>query len=80
MTRPNIKAIRARCDAATPGPWRLEGLEIHGNAKPGRCGLLIYDEGGHDKKDARFIDHARADIPALLAYIEELEAAQAVKP
>ena len=80
MTRPNIKAIRARCDAATPGPWRLEGLEIHGNAKPGRCGLLIYDEGGHDKKDARFIAHARADIPALLAYIEELEAAQAVKP
>ena len=74
MTRPDLDAIRARCDAATPGPWRLKGLEIHGDSKPGRCGLLIYDEGGHDKKDARFIAHARTDIPALLAYIDELEA------
>jgi len=73
MTRPDLDAIRARCDAATPGPWRLKGLEIHGDSKPGRCGLLIYDEGGHDKKDARFIAHARTDIPALLAYIDMLE-------
>jgi hypothetical protein len=40
----DLAAIRARCDAATPGPWTCD-----------------------------FIAHARTDIPALLAYVHDLE-------
>jgi hypothetical protein len=43
----DLAAIRARCDAATPGPWTCD--------------------------DGDFVAHARTDIPALLAYIDELE-------
>ena len=86
MTRPDLDAIRARCDAATPGPWRVDGstydegcnehLAPYGLEGPNE--RLIWSSGGGeyshpDMGTAQFIAHARADIPALLAYIEELE-------
>ena len=78
--------IRARVDAATPGPWRwLDDQQV--------CPVLIAGSreswqplvgGGFPgdgeavivrKDDARFIAHAREDVPYLLARVRELEAA-----
>lgn len=55
--------IRARVEAATPGPWKLTD-EAHayylGSAGYAQVGWL----------DALFIAHARTDIPALLAAVD----------
>ena len=84
--RPDIDAIRARCDASTPGPWRVDGstydedcnehLAPYGLEGPNE--RLIWSSGGGeyahpDMATAQFIANARTDIPALLAYIDELE-------
>lgn len=88
--KPDLDAIRARCDAATPGPWAYdEGagyIEMHeaGYAefkpdwersvhKQPPLVARMTDTWGDTAEDGRFIAHARTDIPALLAYIEELE-------
>lgn len=86
MIRLDLAAIRARCDAATPGPWRVDGntydedcnehLAPYGLEGPNE--RMIWSSGGGeyshpDMATAQFIAHARADIPALLAYIDELE-------
>ena len=85
MTRPDLDAIRARCDAATPGPWKTESEQGHGRGVraiasvawcPVACavGKESQSIGQRDaSRNARFIAHARTDIPALLAYVEELE-------
>lgn len=85
MTRPDLDAIRARCDAATPGPWRPDSEQGHGRGVraiasvawcPVACavGKESQSIGRRDaSRNAQFISHARTDIPALLAYIEKLE-------
>lgn len=99
MTRLDLEAIRARCIAATKGPWNVVSLtcpngntvvdSITGAGEPqwsdygdgegewftDRLTLVETDAGhyGPTMPDAQFIAHARADIPALLAYIEEVE-------
>lgn len=84
--KPDLDAIRARCEAATPGPWRVDGstydedcnehLAPYGLEGPNE--RLIWSSGGGeyahpDMATAQFIAAARTDIPALLAYIDELE-------
>ena len=84
--KPDLDAIRARCDAATPGPWHVDGstydedcyehLAPYGLAGPDD--RLLWSCGGGeyahpDMATAQFIAAARTDIPALLAYIDELE-------
>ncbi|MDT0302943.1 hypothetical protein [Streptomonospora wellingtoniae] len=58
--RPDLDAIAAREQAATPGPWAYDGRTLWGR-----------DEYGPIKAetpaDRTFISHARADVPALLA-------------
>ena len=86
MTRPDLDAIRARCEAATQGPWRVDGstydedcnehLAPYGLEGPNE--RLIWSSGGGEyahpnMETAQFIAAARTDIPALLAYIDELE-------
>ena len=62
----NVEAIRKRCEAATPGPWRENPLEYHG---------MVLDRNGYhfaqvdDGGNREFIAHARTDIPALLATV-----------
>ena len=85
--RPDLAAIRARVEAATPGEWSVwstmdNTLDILTDAEhPLRPVAAVYssdhNEGvptDQEKADADFIGAARADIPALLAYIERLEA------
>jgi hypothetical protein len=90
-----VEAIRARCEAATPGPW--EDIDYNRDC-PGRdtwlgvingafeittehvtIGRVKYSALPHPENvaNARFIAHARADIPWLLARITELETALA---
>jgi hypothetical protein len=71
-------AIRARLEAATPGPWEAvvlgsEGYDVRAcrprtpgrlsRVRVARCG---YEEWEVDKANAEFIAHARTDIELLL--------------
>jgi hypothetical protein len=82
----DLAAIRARCDAATPGPWHIwRDLDYRGYYTVGdAAGVLTPERPETDEcnptahvyiePDAEFIARAREDIPALLA---ALDAAQA---
>lgn len=75
-----IEAIRARADAATPGPWECsigDGQMVYvGAPEPLDVHVCSTDLAGIDfaVEDAEFIAHAREDVPWLLA---ALAAAQA---
>ena len=72
--KPDLDAIRARCDAATPGPWTYDEAGYVDVGLPRSRSIAIGIEiDATAKSDGDFIAHARTDIPALLAHIEELE-------
>lgn len=85
MTEDELKAIEARAEAATPGPWET-GEEV---SYPGRCAgiwpqgdtwnIVTTDCGvyGPELVDAVFIAHARTDVPALIAEVRRLRAENA---
>jgi hypothetical protein len=73
-----LTEIRARAEAATPGPWEAvdtrEERDYHGFG----CGWTVRypDYGGHygfTDSDADFIAAAREDVPYLLERVEALE-------
>jgi hypothetical protein len=74
----DIDGIRARAEKATPGPW----------ATPREIGdpyeVIVIDHEGCDvwpwyqEDDMIFAYKARTDIPALLDYIDKLEAERAI--
>jgi hypothetical protein len=77
-----IAAIKARCEAATMGPWQsfVEGRDHTGGESFIRTGGL--DDGSPDLYvaggtigDLEFIAHARQDPPRLLMEIERLRSA-----
>lgn len=92
MTRPDLDAIRARCDAASGPTWTWE---INDATTPVRSDVsrivsmdamrdrqqsgiktsarLPYLATVYNRADTEFIAHARTDIPALLAYVADLE-------
>ena len=62
MTEPlDIEAIKARCEAATEGPWETDGSQV---TCYGGEGAITERLGIHE--DARFIAHARTDLPAVV--------------
>ena len=66
----DLKAIKTRYEAATPGPWvpehySLDDWEIIPVARGQDYGIC-------GQSDAEFIAHAREDIPALIVEIERL--------
>lgn len=66
----NIREIRKRAEAATPGPWSANGGDVRAAVyADGRTARIIY---GGMPYDAEFIAHAREDVPALLAEVERL--------
>ncbi len=80
MTPEQLAEIRARCDKATRGPWRVEaeqGAIAMGEGKVFDWIAQTWPKCEEDFPNAtsngRFIAHSRQDIPALLAYIAELE-------
>lgn len=89
MTGEELRAIRERCDAATPGPWEFAAwntlpngylygpapIHAHEPIPPGlyKCTPPVSLRG----EDALFVAHARQDVPALLAEVERLKHAVA---
>ncbi|MCS5499840.1 hypothetical protein NY607_01815 [Lysinibacillus sp. A4] len=83
MNQEQLNAIKDRMSKATPGPWKVaydtddrdhvvdiwfDG-EDNGYAE-------IHDNGfGNAPDNAKFISHAREDVPALVAEIERLREA-----
>ena len=76
MTRPNISAIRERCEAVSEGEWvsyeaiRFSHLRAYSVRRENGA---VEVAGDLFRVDADFIAHARQDIPALLDYIAEIE-------
>ena len=78
-----IEEIKARCEAATPGPWEADYNTPFSNDFVGIYeeteGYIIKaedeDEGDSTRpNDAAFIANAREDIPYLLAEVKQLKA------
>ena len=61
-----LAEIKAREQAATPGPWYADGWGLFDDIQ----GELV--ELHDTDPDAQFIAHARTDIPALVAEVERL--------
>lgn len=68
MTDEELAAIRARAEAATPGPWAPFGKQVIDSNQL----FVLQGLGDHVYQDADFIAHAREDIPKLLAEIKRL--------
>jgi hypothetical protein len=71
MTAPDLDAIRARAEAATPGPWERSGSLVQAGRRARRA-RVGQTWGLAWKQDAEFIAHAREDVPALLDEVERL--------
>ena len=73
-----LAEIRARVDAATPGPWNADDKGGVGKAEvtgEDRQGYPIWDlmhVADASPVDAELIAHARTDIPYLLSEIDRL--------
>lgn len=71
LTEARLAEIAARCEAATPGPWRAdEACEGDDDTPPGWGidGPKWIDDGEYlhfNEADAEFIAHARTDLPLL---------------
>jgi hypothetical protein len=83
MNTEELQAIRSRCDAATPGPWIAKAYNpyrdravIHQTPESQKINPLRWQRACICREvrahDADFIEHARTDIPALLAEVERL--------
>ena len=85
----DLDAIKARCEAATPGPWEVPAANVfrvlapgapHHNPPQGLCPpypwRVVVEASQNDPsaEDVAFIAHARTDVPALVAEVERLKA------
>lgn len=71
MSALDLDAIEVRASIATQGPWGKDGCDVF--EETSEFGDVIA-ECGLSGVDADFIAHARADVPALVARVRELEA------
>lgn len=75
----DLAAIKARCEAAWPGPW-VGTSETVGYYDDGRwftlARMLAWEGPRVDGPNAEFIAAARTDVPALVAEVERLRAAK----
>jgi len=81
----NLDRIERRANAATEGPWGFSygdrryiadpSTDIVGEVAPEYSGqaICVFAVASANEKDAEFIASARADVPALIARVRELE-------
>lgn len=74
IVRGRIDAIKARCEAATPGPWKIKencagSFVVHGE-KESESYFAWMCSRTEPPADFEFIAHARRDIPYLLELVE----------
>lgn len=79
------EAIRARCEAASPGQWEAREYRVHAFGSERIIAACWRPWGpvtgsGSIKADAVFIAHARTDVPALLDALAQAEAVDATTP
>lgn len=74
-TKDRHEAARARCGAATEGPWtRQPDRTDTATIVIDNSGHLLWDAVGlRNDADGDFISHAREDVPALLDEVERLQ-------
>lgn len=72
MTDQELKAIRERWQAATPGPW---GRWPGGVTLPLCRYVIIETDQPNAHADRAFIAHAITDVPALLDEVDRLRTA-----
>ncbi|MFE7106581.1 hypothetical protein ACFU98_35075 [Streptomyces sp. NPDC057575] len=76
-----LTEIEARAVAATPGPWQNDQAEIH-QGMPDAPDIWVawigealnIDDLPQSNNNARFVAHAREDIPFLLAELRQRDA------
>jgi hypothetical protein len=71
----NIAAIRARADAATPGPWvaiREDAFDTTYWITTPDVGIAEMSNASRPGENANFIVHARQDVPMLCDEVERL--------
>lgn len=73
ITDDQLKEIRARCDKATPGGWRIDSIRNIYQLWGGEH-TYIGDLDPENHSDVFFIVASRTDVPALLDHIEEQDA------
>lgn len=75
------KEARARCDAATEGPWDIfhicspagESHRIYADCKDGDIAHIPKEWRARNQGNGPFIAHARTDLPDALDEIERLK-------
>lgn len=72
LKKTEITEIRKRAERATPGPWHVSPVGEVRAPSPWNGLLMGTWATGDNGPDAKFVAHAREDIPALLDTIEEL--------
>lgn len=77
----NLSEIKARCEAATPGPWEYTDNGFDGYISSENGAFIVGGEPCEGRiennADTNFIAHTRADLPACVAEIERLQAENA---
>ena len=86
MTSEELAAIKARAEAATPGPWTTGAGKVEGGQvrelviAPNDDVIVAIAYGGFGNpvdrttEDRTFIAHARTDVSELIAEVERLRA------
>ncbi len=84
MTPDELATIKARADAAAPGPLVADGPHTHNGLYTvrtlyvdGFCSTVLHELG---ESDAVFFAGARADVLALVDEVERLKAAMDAAP
>ncbi len=74
MTNDQLKAMNARCEAATEGPWEImsDGYTIWGKDNLSYI-AQVHPFDPRKTETIQFIAHARTDLPACLKEIERLQ-------
>jgi hypothetical protein len=75
MTEDELKAIEARANAATPGPWDTTSEDCIVAAGDNLCSAGMDGDYPGPKRtdDAAFIAAARTDVPVLVAEVRRLQ-------
>lgn len=75
MTDKELSEIKARADAATPGPWRVDAVDNE-SGQTLYCAEVFIEPGvsavWRMNPNASFIAHARTDVPELVAEVKRL--------
>lgn len=85
MTEETLREIEERCEAATNGPWEESDLQpgqvlcdVYGDDGVWElvCMMWLVEDhmSGSTLANARFVAHAREDVPALLKEVRRLRA------